>query len=847
MKTFTIVLKIKGINSEQCIDNIRKSLLQVSDVITVNIENNLAIIMHKCKEKNILSDLCNAISIFGRSASLFNPDLILSIEGMMCQKNCGKTVENAIKSINNVTNVVVRFSESDALIWGDNLPLNDIINEIECNGFGAIVRMKDKCNNGEDSDITISLNGNIDTNICEKIIVDSLTTVDGVTEIKLNIDLKLVYIWGFADSNDIIINLNKIGFLEAIDTSIKLIEKDIYSNLKSDNIVQKESETISNELLLHNNIEGRILANIKIGGMSCASCVRAVETGLIKVNGIKSVRIALLAEKAEVIYDSKNINIEHILSVVTELGYFANLINKKSLGTKSQHKEYLFNITGMSCESCAIKIQSSLAKLVGIIEFRVSFSNYSAKVIINEDIKNAVGPRNIIEIMADIGYKFDLNTNNNKNNSDEIDDETKWRRLFYLALLLGMPILILQLIRNMEMDNIIDKDNFFDRSVACNGGVTMFQLIMLVLNFPMQFIVGYRFYRTAYLSAIHGNFGMDCLVVIGTSITFFYSFIQLSLACQAGVPTMHVFFEASGMLILFVTLGKYLESYAKGKTVSAISNLLDLQPRQATLVQSKNFKSKNDNYEIILNETEILKEIDVNLVQKGDILKILPGTRIPTDGFIVYGNTFIDESMLTGESNPVSRTKGDLLFGSTINQGNLIYIQVSSIGAESALAQIVKLVENAQMNKAPVQAYADRIASVFTPIVLCLSLFTFCTWYGLAQFNYIPKDWFDDDYGTPFLFSMLFSISVIVISCPCALGLATPTAIMVGTSVGANNGILIKGGPAFEMAHKYVIYYSLIILLLFYLFLLFFYIELQLLYLIKLELSLKENQLLLMK
>jgi Cu+-exporting ATPase len=821
MKTLTtVVLKIEGIKSELCIDSIQKSLYQVANVLSVNvdIERKLAIIIHKNKESiTLISDLCNAVSIVGRRASLFRPDLILCIEGMMCQNNCGKTVEKAIKSINNVTNVVVRFSECDALIWGDNLSISDIIDEIECNGFGSFVKNDDINNDiGEDSDITLSIYGYIETNNCEKIIVDSLTTVDGVTEIKVDVNLKLVYIWGFADAKDVIKSLNKIG-LKAKDTSIKVIENDIDSNLKLDKIAQKELESISNELLLNNSVEGRILANFKIGGMSCASCVRAVETGLIKVNGIKSIRIALLAEKAEVIYDSININIEDIISVVTELGYSANLINKESLGIKSHHKEYIFNISGMSCESCAIKIQSSLAKLVGIIEFRVSFSNYSAKVIINEDVENAVGPRNIIDILAETGYKFDLNTNNNNNNNDnDIDDESKWRSLLYLALILGMPILILQLIRNIEMNNIIDNDNFFDRSVACDGGVTMFQLIMLFLNIPMQFIVGYRFYRTAYLSAIHGNFGMDCLVVTGTSITFLYSFVQLTLACQAGVPTIHVFFEASGMLILFVTLGKYLESYAKGKTVSAITNLLDLQPRQATLVESNNFKSKNENFEFILSEAEILKDIDVNLVQKGDILKILPGTRIPTDGFIIYGNTYIDESMLTGESNPVSRTKGDLLFGSTINQGNLIYIQVSTIGAESALAQIVKLVENAQMNKAPVQAYADRIASVFTPIVLFLSLFTFCTWFGLAQLNYIPKEWFVDDYGTPFLFSMLFSISVIVISCPCALGLATPTAIMVGTSVGANNGILIKGGPAFEMAHKYVInYYKLKILFLF--------------------------------
>ena len=278
---------------------------------------------------------------------------------------------------------------------------------------------------------------------------------------------------------------------------------------------------------------------------------------------------------------------------------------------------------------------------------------------------------------------------------------------------------------------------------------------------------------------------------------------------------------------MFVTFGKFLEAYAKGKTVSAITNLLSMQPRQALLVVTDDDDSadkKNNDQGLkfggsghgrsygaldpvpasvapssssggsektsggsfvatshaVAIPSERLKEISVELVQKGDVLKVLPGSRIPTDGCIVAGSSYIDESMITGESVPVLKRKGDIVFGSTVNQLSPLYIKATAVGSDGALAQIVRMVEAAQMNKAPVQAYADRIAGVFTPVVLSLALLTYLTWLMLAWTHSIPQEWFEDEYGDPQLFAMLFAISVVVISCPCALGLATPTAIMVG-------------------------------------------------------------------
>jgi Cu+-exporting ATPase len=214
-----------------------------------------------------------------------------------------------------------------------------------------------------------------------------------------------------------------------------------------------------------------------------------------------------------------------------------------------------------------------------------------------------------------------------------------------------------------------------------------------------------------------------------------------------------------------------------------------------------NGSSVSNSAKITIRDEDI-QCIDVDLLQKGDVVRILPGDRIPTDGKVLFGHSYVDESMITGESIPIHKKFNDLLFGSTVNQGGTIYMVVTTYGSESALSQIVRLVEVAQMNKAPVQDYADKLAGIFTPVILILAAVTFFTWLTLSEMEIVPSSWFKDEYNDPVLFSLLFSISVVVISCPCALGLATPTAIMVGTTVGAKHGILIKGGSAFEMAHK---------------------------------------------
>jgi Cu+-exporting ATPase len=468
---------------------------------------------------------------------------------------------------------------------------------------------------------------------------------------------------------------------------------------------------------------------------------------------------------------------------------------------KTGKKEFKYSIRGMSCGNCAVKIEKALATMPGVLKASVSVMTHQGLAVVDDTIDNACGPRDLMDKVKSLGYDCELIMGDKDGSSNEENERelAQWRRLMYFAVVFGVPVLVLHLFSHYNEALMM----FMMQPALCRGGVDLGQVIMIVLNSIMLVTVGHKFYRGAFVGAIHGSFGMDFLVMTGTFITFAYSAVKICFACSLHQPTDHVFFEVTGMLLLFVTIGKYIESYAKGRSATSVAELLKLQPREAYLVSDT---SAEEILDPDVKDPHVREEhvqlIPVDLLQKGDVVKVLPGGRIPTDGRIVFGSSYVDESTITGESNPVRREKGDEVFGSTVNQDNCLFLSVTSYGTDSALAQIVRLVESAQMNKAPVQQFADRLAGIFTPIVLVLAVGTFVVWYSLCSSRVVPKSWFEEEYNDPVLFSLLFAISVVVISCPCALGLATPTAIMVGTTVGASNGILIKGGGAFEVAHK---------------------------------------------
>jgi len=361
--------------------------------------------------------------------------------------------------------------------------------------------------------------------------------------------------------------------------------------------------------------------------------------------------------------------------------------------------------------------------------------------------------------------------------------------LFAISLVFAIPVAIL----GMVLDNIPAMADMMQNTELWRG-MSVDSFILWVLATPVQLFLCWGFYVNSYKALRHLSANMDLLVALGTVTAYLTS--CATIVVHTAIPQFQVqlYFDSSVLLVTFVLLGRLLENLAKRKTVDAITNLLKLKADTATLLEEVVDEEGDHN---MLSE----KDIPVELLQKGDIIKIVPGEQIPADGVVVFGNSTVDESMLTGEALPVARSIGDEVIGATINKEGLLHVRVTGVGSDTALARIVQLVEEAQGQKAPIQAVADKISRVFVPTIILIALLTFVVWLVLGLTGVVPSSWIPSG-SNAVLFAVLFGLPVLVIACPCALGLATPTAVMVGTGVGAKKGILIKGGAALQTARR---------------------------------------------
>ena len=414
-------------------------------------------------------------------------------------------------------------------------------------------------------------------------------------------------------------------------------------------------------------------------------------------------------------------------------------------------KKIDLDITGMHCQSCVTLITKKLEKEPGVSYVNVNLTTEKATVNFDE---SKVSEEKIIQDIEGMGgYKAKIITNKPENKDYEERKRKanlkKLKNLFLFSLIFAVPAFIIGMVL-MWVGIEIPYRNY----------------ILFFLATPVQFIVGAGIYKSAFNALKNKTANMDTLIAIGTSAAYFYSVYVIFFN-----PMGDQYFEAAAVLITFVMLGRYLESIAKGKTSEAIKKLMNLSPKIATVI--RNGKEE---------------KIKVDEVIVGDIVIVKPGERIPVDGVIIEGATSIDESMITGESMPVEKGKGDTVIGATINKYGSFKFKATKVGANTTLSQIIKLIEDAQGKKAPIQRFADKISAYFVPVVILISIVSFLIWFFLV--------------GKSFEFSLIIAVSVLVIACPCALGLATPTAIMVGTGKGAEKGILIKGGDALETAHK---------------------------------------------
>jgi Cu+-exporting ATPase len=538
-------------------------------------------------------------------------------------------------------------------------------------------------------------------------------------------------------------------------------------------------------------------AVLAVRGMTCASCVGTVTRTLEELPGVRSAQVNLLTERGEVWYDDRVVSEKALVAAVDDSGYAAEIVEEAAAG------EVLLLVEGMSCASCAGKIEEALRALPGVSGAEVNAATGMTRVQFDA---SRVGVRDLLSAVADAGpYSAKIPAgDDDKLKSLRRNSELRfYRNRLILSSLFVVPTAVLMVLDMLGLVPFLHRGIFGERFPH----ITFLSVIGFVLATPMQFFVGYIFHRNAFHAMLRKHATMDTLIVLGTDAAYFSSLFSIMLTLFSSFSQPILYFDASVMLISFIILGRYLENYAKSRTGDAIAALMSLQPPAAVLLTPRRNSSRNPSDHFIPDAFDE-SEIDVKLVQIGDVLKVLPGTKVPTDALVLHGRSSVDQSMLTGESMPVSKDVGDKVFGGTINAQGVLYVRASAVGDSTALAQIIKLVEQAQTTKAPIQGLADRISGVFVPVVILLGGLTFFTWFVLCLSGLIDNWLADQDtHQYPrllqaFYTALRFTVAVLVIACPCAMGLATPTAVMVGTGVGARYGVLIKGGAALEKARR---------------------------------------------
>jgi Cu+-exporting ATPase len=477
--------------------------------------------------------------------------------------------------------------------------------------------------------------------------------------------------------------------------------------------------------------------HIPVTGMTCATCAATIQKGLSKLHGVERAEVNLASEKVSIEYDPARVPLSKIKNTISQMGY--GTVTLKSI----------FPVSGMTCASCVNRVEQALSGVPGVISTSVNLASEKATVEYIEGTEVSDLRRAVKEAGYELGAEAETLEDVTTASRREIKNI---RDRFIVAAVLAAAIMVL-----MWTPSFTGKP-----------------YLLWVLATPVQFWAGWRFYKGAWGALRHGTADMNTLIAVGTSAAYFYSAVAVVFPglFAAGGREVHLYFDTSAMIVTLILLGRFLEARAKGQTSAAIKKLIGLQPKTALIIR--------DGKEI---------EVPIEEVQIGDLILVKPGERVPVDGFIREGYSSVDESMITGESLPVEKTAGDGVIGATINKTGSFRFEATKVGKDTTLARIIRLVEEAQGSKAPVQRLADVIASYFVPIVIGIAVITFVIWYFIGP-------------APALTYALLNFVAVLIIACPCALGLATPTAIMVGTGRGAEHGILIRSAGALERSHQ---------------------------------------------
>ncbi len=484
-------------------------------------------------------------------------------------------------------------------------------------------------------------------------------------------------------------------------------------------------------------------AVLPITGMTCANCTSTIDKGLRKLKGVTDVSVNLALERASVTYDPELLREQDLVAQVGRVGY--------GVATAS----ITLPITGMTCANCTNTVTKGLKVLEGVLDVTVNLATETATV---EYLPGAISRRDMVKQVERIGYgvieaapEEEMEDAERAARQAEIKKQT---RLLIVGAAFSIPLLLLSMGRDFGL-------------LGAWSHQAWVNVLMWAMATPVQFYVGWQYYEGSFKALRNGSANMDVLVALGSSVAYAYS-----VAVTLGVIAGFVYFETAAVIITLIVLGKLLEARAKGRASEAIKRLIGLRPRTARIVQSG---------------AEV--DIPIDEVEVGDIVIVRPGEKVPVDGIVTQGQSTVDESMITGESLPVEKGPGDKAIGATINKQGLFRLEATAVGRQTALAQIIRLVEQAQGSKAPIQRLADRVAAIFVPVVILIAAATYGVWFFL-----VPEA------GS--VGALIRLVAVLVIACPCAMGLATPTAVMVGSGKGAEKGILFKSSGALEQAHK---------------------------------------------
>ncbi|XP_033744011.1 copper-transporting ATPase 1-like isoform X2 [Pecten maximus] len=844
-------IQVEGMTCQSCVKNIETNISKQAGVkdIKVSLADKEAFIIYDPKMTNPLT-LASHIDNMGFEASLprrkessleaefdmlanrgksgGTSNCTIVIKGMTCN-SCVKNIEGNIAVKPGIVSIKVLLDKEIGLVEFDPgmTSADKVADMIDDMGFDAKVLKVEDDDGGVGADIAttiINIRG-MTCNSCVKTIEETLSKNSAVKTIKVSLadqTGKVEYYPNRATPQTLCDVIEDMGFDAFLPGSPrdpnKVPEVTVTKSLSAvSEIPQDTQESVRvGKSTVYYKRGGKTDEDtenekcfLRVTGMTCASCVNTIEKNLGKMEGIKAVLVALMAQKAEVKYDPAYILPSQIANAITNFGFNATVLENETAGQGIV--ELLIN--GMTCSSCVHLIESSLMRKPGIIAASVALATCKGRFEYDPEV---TGARQVIDIIRELGFEADLYTDDDKSASryDHRHEIKKWRTSFFWSLIFGVPSMVIMMYFMFSMppeeehsdfnmsDNMtttpLPQHSMMGNHIMLTAGLSLDNLLMFILATPVQFFGGRIFYIQAFKALKHRAANMDVLVVLATTISYVYSIsvVVAAMILQEEVSPV-TFFETTPMLMVFISLGRWLEHVAKGKTSEALAKLMSLQAVEACLAEL----DKEGN---IINE----KTISVDLVQRGDILKVLPGGKIPVDGKVLEGSSTCDESLITGESMPVIKAAGSSVIGGAINQNGMLLITATHVGSDTTLSQIVRLVEEAQTSKAPIQQLADTIAGYFVPVVCSLSTLTLISWVIVGYTNvYLVEPFFVENGPVSvneavFQKAFQYAITVLSIACPCALGLATPTAVMVGTGVGATNGILIKGGEPLEMAHK---------------------------------------------